>query len=803
VPEASEAFDGLPISRREAEVLAALRDRLTNAEIAERLFISVRTVESHVSTLLRKLGAADRRELARRAATSQEVRHAGAGLPVALTSFVGRDAEREVVAKHLRAGRLVTLKGPGGVGKTRLAIEVASKRLRDGDDGVAFADLSAAGDGDDVLRVVAEAVGVTDQPGRSSADALLSRLTATPTLLVLDNCEHVLDAVTDRVSWMLAAAPQLRVLVTSREPLDRPGEVVVSLPPLGVPERGGASVTAVASSDAGRLFVDRASAVDGTFRLTAENAASVASICRRLDGIPLALELAAGQMDLLEPAQLDALLDQSLSVLRGSGRGRPAHHETLEAMMDTSFDRLGAIERATIHRLGVFRGTFTLDAVRAVVADDGMSTAAALDVLRTLVRMSLIVVVEGAGERRYRLLETVREYAWRGAVAAGEADVVRQRHFDWAMDLASRAGEGLTGTSQVQWLNSLDHDLDNLEAAFEWSLEDADRAGRAIDAVAALSAYWMARGTHRVPGTRWAEATASAATNVDRATRTQAILNGIVLVMWSDVAAATSLLEVAQRLASGDARAAAYATVAASYVAALRGERADLAELERAVDTLADDDTSRAWAGAALAWACAVHGDHARAHEVMRAVCQQFRDLGDEHMRGGFLSLAADFAVASGDGVAALAEAAEALELARPPACASCESQAQASLALVDDAGDLPTRVARARRGVALAADIAETINVLGGLDALAGVVALDGDLERAITLAAAADSLRAASGFGESMPARSALRERGIELARSQVDTTTFDAWWAVGASLSYERTIELALAGDDVQLR
>src|SRR3954464_11327239 len=268
VPGPNESLDGLPISRREAEVLAALRERLTNAEIAARLFISVRTVESHVSTLLRKLGATDRRELARRAATSQEVRHAGTGVPVALTSFVGRLAECALVAKRLREGRLVTLKGPGGGGKTRLAIEIASEAARSGDSDVAFADLTAAGDGGDVLRVVADAVGVTDEPGRNLADSVLNRLGATQALLVLDNCEQVLDEVAERVSWMLAAAPQVRVLVTSREPLDLPGEVVVSLTPLGVPDTGDASAVAVASSDAGRLFVDRASAVAGAFALT-------------------------------------------------------------------------------------------------------------------------------------------------------------------------------------------------------------------------------------------------------------------------------------------------------------------------------------------------------------------------------------------------------------------------------------------------------------------------------------------------------------------------------------------------------
>jgi hypothetical protein len=182
----------------------------------------------------------------------------------------------------------------------------------------------------------------------------------------------------------------------------------------------------------------------------------------------------------------------------------------------------------------------------------------------------------------------------------------------------------------------------------------------------------------------------------------------------------------------------------------------------------------------------------------MSGVCRLFRELGDEHMRGGFLSLASDFAAASGDVDTALAEASESLDLARTPACASCESQAQTSLALLDAAGDSAARVARARRGVALAAEITETINVLGGLDVLSATLALSGDLDTAITLAAASDALRTASGFGEAMPGRAALHQRGIELARSRVDAATFDALWDAGASLSYAHAIELALGGE-----
>lgn len=786
----------LPVSRREAEVLAALSERLTNAEIAERLFISVRTVESHVSTLLRKLGASDRRELARRAAASQGVRRAGTVVPVALTSFVGRQDERELIAKRLREARLVTLKGPGGVGKTRLAIETAADAARSRDTDVAFADLTAAGDGGDVLRVVAEAAGVTEEPGRTLADSLLGHLGAAPTLLVLDNCEQILDDVAELVGWVLAATTEVRLLITSREPLGLPGEVVVSLAPLAVPDSADQSAVAVATSDAGRLFVDRASAVDAAFVLSDANAAAVASVCRRLDGIPLAIELAAGQVDLLDPAQIDALLDQSFAVLRSSGRGRPAHHETLEAMLAASFDRLDPNALVTMRRLGVFRGTFTLDAVQAVVTDDTITAAAVLDAVRTLVRQSLLVVVEGAGGRRYRLLETVREYAWSEVLAAGEGDVARASHFDWAMDLAKRAGDGLIGESQVQWLNALDYDLDNLEAAFEWSLGDPGRAGRAMDAVSALANYWMARGTHRVPGTRWAEATAMAATEVDPATRTQALMNAVFLVMWSDLGGAVTLLAAAQRLAAGDARAEAYATVAQSFVGVLRGERIDLRALELAIETLLDDEVTCVWARTAEAWGLSISGDQERAHELMSGMCERFRELGDEHLRGAFLSVAADIALASGDTDAAFAQARESLELSLTPACASCESQAQMSLALLDAAGDDAERVARARRGVALAAGIAETVNVLAGLKVVSGTLALTGDFEPAITLAAAADALRSASGFG-TLPSREALLLRGMDLARSSLDAETFDAVWAAGAALGYEQALELAITG------
>ncbi|MFD2767189.1 ATP-binding protein [Micromonospora eburnea] len=406
-------------SKREAEVLALLGLRLSNAEIAERLFISVRTVESHVSSLLRKYGVADRFDLAASAQPPQGATPAGelAGLPDPRTAFVGRERERDALLTALRHNRLVTLVGPGGVGKTRLACVVGAAAAPAFPLGGAFVDLVPVRDGF-VAQAVAAALGVTEQAQQPLAAAITDRLGQGRTLLVLDNCEHLLDPVAGFVERILSTCPDTTVLATSRERLAVPGEQIIPVAPLP-PE-----------TDAVALFQDRARAADPHF---SADPAIVAELCARLDGMPLAIELAAARSASLGAAGLLAALDDAPRLLSG-GRGADRRHRSLRAVIGWSHDLLDDEERALFRRLAVFVGSFDLAAAVAVSQAGGHGTVA--DLLGRLADKSLVVHQRGAMSR-WRLLETVRAFAAEQLATAGEEPTLRERHLRWAAATAA------------------------------------------------------------------------------------------------------------------------------------------------------------------------------------------------------------------------------------------------------------------------------------------------------------------------------------------------------------------------------
>nr|WP_052477660.1 LuxR C-terminal-related transcriptional regulator [Kibdelosporangium sp. MJ126-NF4]CEL13169.1 Signal transduction response regulator / Disease resistance domain-containing protein [Kibdelosporangium sp. MJ126-NF4]CTQ98857.1 Signal transduction response regulator / Disease resistance domain-containing protein [Kibdelosporangium sp. MJ126-NF4] len=431
----------IEVSEREAEVLAAVGARLSNAQIANRLHISVRTVESHVSSLLRKYGATDRWDLADQAQRGTPPPGHLAGLPVARTTFVGRSHECDLVVGLLADVRLVTLLGPGGIGKTRLAAVVAEAVAPSFPLGGAFVDLVPVRDGF-VERAVAAAIGVTERPGQTLADSIAQRLGRGRSLLVLDNCEHLIDAAAAFVERLLSTCPDVTVLVTSRERTGVPGERTVPVEPLPL------------ASDAERLFRDRATAADPGF--TAGQAV-VVELCGRLDGLPLAIELAAARSASLGPDGLLAALDDSLLMLAG-GRGPVERHRSLRAVLDWSHDLLAADERELFRRLSVFASGFDLTAVAAVVR--GRTRGAVADVLGRLVDKSL-VVHQGGARSRWRLLETVRTFAAEQLDASGERAEVRQRHLHWAAAAAAELETRLDG----EWRGDFDAVVDDLRGA--------------------------------------------------------------------------------------------------------------------------------------------------------------------------------------------------------------------------------------------------------------------------------------------------------------------------------------------------
>jgi predicted ATPase/class 3 adenylate cyclase len=409
-------------------------------------------------------------------------------LPAQLTSFVGRQRElgelRELASGH----RLVTLTGVGGTGKTRLLLELATEFVDRYTDGVWLAELASINDPDLIAGQIARATGISDEPGRAAIDTLTDFVRDKSLLILLDNCEHLIAAAGAIVETLITGAPRLAVMASSREALGLAGELIYHVPSLGLPQRP----EDADASEAVRLFVERATVVLPSFRLTQANAPAVVEICRRLDGIPLAIELAAARVTVLSVDEISARLGDRFRLLTGGSRSALPRQQTLQALVDWSWNLLSEEDQRLLGRLSVFSGGWTLEAAASVTASAGsapdmMNT---LDGLSRLVDRSLVQVEHGESTR-YRLLETIRQYARDRLVASGEADPVRLAHLDYFLRLALGAQSKLLGPDMVDWLGRLDAEIDNLRAALDFGME-ADVA-RAIQMLVALMPFWRVR----------------------------------------------------------------------------------------------------------------------------------------------------------------------------------------------------------------------------------------------------------------------------------------------------------------------
>jgi predicted ATPase len=416
-------------------------------------------------------------------------------IPTELTSFIGRERELRQVRGFLARTRLLTLTGAGGCGKSRLARRIAAIVLSNFPDGVWVAELASLADPALVPHSVASVLKVPDQAGRRPVETLIEALQSRSFLLVLDNCEHLQEACTGLAQELLHGCTHLRILATSRTPLNLPGETLWRVPSLSLPEGShAASVEEIGQSEAVRLFVERAQASDPRVALTRDNAASVARLCRRLDGMPLAIELAAARTNVLSVEQIGARLDDRFRLLTGGSAAALPRHRTLRATMDWSYGLLAERERMVLGRLSVFAGGWTLEAAEAVCAGDGVEPADVLDSLSRLVDSSLVTTDTQYGAVRYRTLETVRQYG-RGRLAETTDDArVRCLHLDWYLQLAERADARLRGPEEAAWLRCLEVEHDNLRAALEWSKEVQDGSETELRLAGALEWFWYLRG---------------------------------------------------------------------------------------------------------------------------------------------------------------------------------------------------------------------------------------------------------------------------------------------------------------------
>lgn len=444
--------------------------------------------------------------------------HPRGRLPAALTSFIGRREEIAEICQMLRRNetRLVTLTGAGGCGKTRLALAVAEALASNYPHGVGLAELAPLSDPHLAVKTVAAAFGLGENSDRPLLGTLTDHLRPRRALLILDNCEHLIETAAELTATLLRGCPQLHILATSRETLSIPGEMDYRVQPLALPplRQGERPLRAMVEGyDAISLFVERAATARRGFALLDQNAPAIARICRRLDGIPLALELAAAWVALLTPEQIAERLDEDFALLAGAQRGVVPRHQTLTAAIEWSYNLLTDTERALLRRLSIFNSGWNLEGAESVAGGlPPLATIETLALLQRLVSKSLVVVEHPPeGEPRYRLLETIRAYTREKLAASGEEAEVRDRCLNYLVALAERADPELRSARQMTWLARLDLELDNLRAALDWSLTP-ENAGAALRLVAALGHYWEMR-SDLVEGGRWCDAALAAASS--------------------------------------------------------------------------------------------------------------------------------------------------------------------------------------------------------------------------------------------------------------------------------------------------
>ena len=721
-------------------------------------------------------------------------------LPAALTEFVGRTAEvaqaRSLILEH----RLVTLTGPGGIGKTRLALEVAAAVRTDFPDGVWFVPLAPIQDTRLVPDTILAALGEQQPAGETALDYLKEKLQESRMLLVLDNLEQLPDAPA-LVADLLAASRHLRVLVTSRHRLNLPEEVVFAVPPLPVPRSGdGWSAARLTDFAATALFVARAQAVRPDFRVTDENAADIAALCARLDGLPLAIELAAARVDEFSPRDLLAQMDRRLAILDDGPRDLPARQRTLRGAIDWGYRLLSPTEQRFFRQFAVFVGGATLEAVSAVLGGGlghgrpGQPPPA--DVVRSLYDKSLLLA---AGGRRIGMLETIREYALELLAASGEEAAVRDRHAAYMLYLVEKAQPHLRGHDQMRWRSRLEAERDNIRAAMAWLIKrrEMERAGRLA---AALWIYWDSVG-RTAELHRWLTAVIQERERLSDPVLA-AVLHSLGSINWmlgnSDEAedCFESALQLWRRLGNREREAAALNNL--GLVAGRRGEY-DRAEDYFRASLAMTRETGDAWAVAItlsnLGWAALERGDIVEAIDRLTEALAAQEAAGD---RSGLALTMSNLGAATlqrGDYAAAAQHFEQSWALAhesRDERTAVLTLARRALLALIQ--GDLEASRRDCFEALARWQELGYKAEMVEGLQVLAGVAAALRKPEVAARLLGAVAAIRAATRSPGAASVHPEFR-RLIESARASLSPTAWQAAWQAGQTASLPQLL------DDVQ--
>ena len=684
-------------------------------------------------------------------------------LPNPLTSFIGREGEINEIKRLLLKSRLLTLAGAGGSGKTRLAIQVASEVRDMFSDGVWWIDLAVLVDPQVVPQAVSKVLSVREAPNQTLTETLTNALRSRQILLVLDCCEHLLDACAQLTEHLLKACPDLKILATSREVLGVAGERIFQVPTMSSPDLNLVRPSDFHAFDAVCLFVERAATLKPDFRLSDQNALAIGKLCHGLDGIPLAIELAAARVPALKVEEIAARLDDRFHLLTGGSRTALLRHQTLRATIDWSYDLLSASEGKMLQRLSVFTGGWSTATAEAVCAGGEIRPDDVLDLLSQLASKSLILTERKPGEEaRYRLLETIREYAGEKLAETGEDAVVRDRHLDFFVMLAEEAEPQLFKPDQVFWLNRLESDHENLRAAAAWSLE-RKAATSALRLVGALSWFWSTRGHYR-------EA---------RELSSQILSSPIAMERTAARAKALSIAGLVQWVLGRE-----------SDVRPLLEEALDIA-------TEIGDQSIIAWSRVFLGTAISAHGDPQEGLSLIEEGLEECRALGSAGQYGvGFaLSFLGDGAFYQGDYQRALEHYEKSVDVLSEARDLNFLAYSLRRLGhTARYLGDLEGAAIGCQESLSLNVELGHKQAVAACISGLACVELARGDALTAAQLFAAVERQLEMMGFSL-LPTDIVEYKRNLALARDELTGAAFAAAWAEGRTMTTEQAIALAL--------
>jgi non-specific serine/threonine protein kinase len=669
----------------------------------------------------------------------------------------------------LSSSRLLTLTGPGGVGKTRLAIQTAHVSIKKFKDGVVWIGLAALSDENLIPQEIAQSLNVREVSNEPLIESLKTYLKSKDVLLIMDNCEHLIRACAQYAEQMLAACPKLRILATSIEALGLFNENTWQVPSLPLPEiQEMLSIKDLKEFASVELFAVRAGTAKSDFALDERNAASVAQICRRLDGIPLAIELAAARIKILSVEEIAARLDDRFSLLTSGSRTAIPRHQTLRATIDWSHDLLTESERMLLRRLSVFAGGFTLEAAEAVCSQ-GMKRSDILDLLGRLVDKSLVIVDtdSAVSGTRYRLLETIRQYALEKLVETGEALLTRDQHLGFFLDLAEKS-EPHIGYESVIWINRLDKDLDNIRAAMEW----ATNSGKAVMALRMAGSlvyfwfFWFARGNLLSEWQHRIQLALSRPEGMERTLARAKALNGLAFLYWADMYPIESRLELEEALS----------------IASELGDQWNTATALRYLGLLDS-----------------MQGNYAEARFRLELSLEILRKMGPEGKRGvsWTLTFLGDVALnqnASNEARSIFEECVAILKEIGDKNWLAYSIRRLGLLAWREK--DYTKAIVLCQESLSLNREIGDPRGVLACLAGFADIAVVQGKFERGATLMAAVETQLDAMGL-QLLPVDKMEYERNLAHLRANLDKKAFFKFWAKGKEWSLEEAIALALEG------